>query len=79
MCCMVRQARLDVTGVLYYVMARGFEPGSVFIKREIGHGKVVPVMLYELDVPHYVPDSLWYWDISLILTKMFHSCYTYIT
>ena len=82
MCCMVRQARLDVTGVLYYAMARGFEPRSVFIKWEIGRGshvKVVPVMLYELDVPHYVPDSLWYWDISLILAKIFHSCYTYIT
>jgi len=34
---------LAVTGVLYYVMAREFEPRSVFIKREIGHGRVVPV------------------------------------
>ena len=43
MYCMVRQARLDMTGVLYYVMERGFEPRSVFIKQEIEHRKVVPV------------------------------------
>jgi len=57
-------------------MSCGIGPGPVFIKREIecgSHGKVVPVMLYELDVPHYLPDSLWYGDIGLILAKMFHS------
>ena len=73
---------MDAPGVLHDVMPHGIEPRSIFIKRGIGRGshvKVVPKMLYELDVPHYVPDSLWYGDISLILAKIFHSCYTYIT
>jgi hypothetical protein len=44
---MQRQVRLDASGVLHDVMARGIEPRSIFIKRGmIGHGsheKVLPV------------------------------------
>ena len=40
------QVRLDASGILYDVMACGFEPHSIFIKRGIGHGsheKILPV------------------------------------
>ena len=40
------QVRIDASGVLHDVMARGIEPHSIFIKRGIGHGsheKVLPV------------------------------------
>jgi len=51
---MQRQTRLDASGVLHDVMARGIEPHSIFIKRGIGHGsheKVLPVK-YVVYVPH---------------------------